>query len=160
MKAVIIYGSDSGMTENVASAMARQLGGRAIDILVATTADFENADLLILGTPTYGDGALQGAWEERLDLLRAADLSGKRVALFGLGDQSSYPDTFVDAMSELHDVVSERGAMVVGATATDGYEFAGSRAIRDGKFVGLVLDDNNQAGKTDRRIAAWLAAIA
>ena len=29
------------------------------------------------------------------------DLSGKKVAVFGLGDQEAYPDTFVDGLGIL-----------------------------------------------------------
>jgi flavodoxin len=45
------------------------------------------------------------------------------------------------------------------AWPTDGYEFDESKAVVDGKFVGLVLDDYNEPNKTDDRIKAWVAHI-
>ncbi|WP_026789463.1 flavodoxin FldA [Pleomorphomonas oryzae] len=155
----IIYGSDSGRTKAAAGKIAAKLDGKVINISDATTADFEGCDLLVLGSPTYGGGDLQADWETGIDLLAEADLTGKKVALFGLGDQSNYPDSFADALGALYDVVVEKGAEVVGFTNTKGYEFEVSTAVRDGQFVGLVLDQDNQAGKSEKRIASWTSQI-
>ncbi len=155
----VIYGSDSGRTRAAAGKIAAKLDGKVINIKSATTADFESCDLLVLGAPTYGAGELQVDWESGVDLLAEADLTGKKVALFGLGDQSTYPDTFVDALGTLYDAVLEKGAEVVGFTDTKGYEFEASTAVRDDRFVGLVLDQDSQAGKSEKRIAAWTSQI-
>ena len=155
----VIYGSDSGRTRAAAGKIAAKLDGKVIDIKDASTDDFEGCDLLVLGVPTYGIGELQSDWEEGIDTLNAAELSGKKVALFGLGDQAGYPDSFVDAIGTLYDALIEKGANVVGFTDTKGYEFEGSTAVRDDKFVGLVLDQDNQAGKSEKRIAAWTSQI-
>lgn len=155
----VIYGSDSGRTRAAAGKIAAKLDGKVIDIKDASTADFEGCDLLVLGVPTYGIGELQADWEDGIDTLNAAELSGKKVALFGLGDQAGYPDSFVDAIGTLYDALVDKGANVVGFTDTKGYEFEGSTAVRDDQFVGLVLDQDNQAGKSEKRIAAWTSQI-
>ena len=59
----------------------------------------------------------------------------------------------------LYDAIVAKGAEVVGFTDTKGYEFEVSAAVRDGQFVGLVLDQDNQAGKSEKRIAAWTSQI-
>jgi flavodoxin I len=155
----IIFGSDSGRTKAAAGKIAARVGGRVIDIKDAETGDFETCDLLILGCPTYGAGELQADWEEGFDKLDGANLAGRKVALFGLGDQASYPDTFVDAIGTLYDKVVDLGAEVVGFTETKGYEFEASTAVRDDRFVGLVLDQDCQAGKSEKRIASWTSQI-
>ncbi|MBS1165920.1 MAG: putative flavodoxin [Proteobacteria bacterium] len=155
----VIYGSDSGRTKAVAGKIAAKLDAKIINVSNATTTDFEGCDLLVLGSPTYGDGDLQTDWETGVDVLAEADLTGKKVALFGLGDQNAYPDSFVDAMGTLYDAVVEKGAEVVGFTDTKGYEFEGSTAVRGGQFVGLVLDQDNQAAKSEKRIASWTSQI-
>lgn len=155
----VIYGSDSGRTKAAAGKIAAKLDGKVINICNATTADLEGCDLLVLGSPTYGEGDLQADWETGVDLLAEADLTGKKVALFGLGDQSTYPDSFVDAMGALYDAVVEKGAEVVGFTDTKGYDFESSTAVRNGQFVGLVLDQDNQAAKSEKRIASWTSQI-
>lgn len=159
MKVTVVYGSDNGTTRAVATKIATKLGGKALNITSAKAADFEDCDLLVLGAPTYGIGNLQTDWDDRLDVLKGANLSGKKVALFGLGDQASYPDTFVDAMGVLYDTVIEKGATVVGATPTSGYDFTASLAARDGKFVGLALDEDGQQGKSEQRITSWIAQL-
>lgn len=159
MSVTVIYGSDNGTTQDIANRIAKKLGGRVVNITTATKADFEGSDFLILGSPTYGLGNLQPDWEDNLDKLKDADLSGKKVAIFGTGDQASYPDTFVDAIGLLYDEAVAKGANVVGLTETSGYDFTGSLGLRDGKFLGLAIDMDNQGAKTNARIDAWVAQL-
>ncbi len=159
MIVTVIYGSDGGATKGVASKISKKAQARSVDIKDATASDFENCDLLILGSPTYGDGTLQADWEQHIDKLRDARIAGKKVALFGTGDQETYPESFVDAMGILYDEVTEKGAVVVGFTETAGYDYSGSTAERDGRFVGLALDQDTQSGKTDKRVTAWLTTL-
>lgn len=159
MATTLIYGSDSGATRGVANKIAKKIPVTLLDVSKATSADFESCDLLILGVPTYGGGELQAAWDANLDALKDADLAGKPVALFGLGDQATYPDTFLDAMGTLYDILVEKGAEIVGPSDSDDFEFEASTALRDGRFVGLALDQDNQSSKTDKRISAWIARL-
>ncbi len=159
MSVNVIYGSDGGATKGAASRIAKRVQGRTIDVKEATRADFESCSLLILGSPTYGNGDLQADWEAHLGKLRDANLTGRRVALFGTGDQEAYPESFVDAMGILYDIVVERGATVVGFTETAGYSHIASLAERDGRFVGLALDPDTQSSRTNPRIEAWIAGL-
>lgn len=159
MSVTIVMGPDGGCTKKIASRIASKVNGRALDIKKAQVSDFEDCSLLILGCPTYGDGDLQTDWDEQLELLEEADLDGKTIALFGTGDQENYPGSFVDAIGTLYDIVVEKGANVVGLTDVEGYDFTGSTAVRDGRFVGLALDEDNQSSQTNARITAWLAQL-
>ena len=76
-----------------------------------------------------------------LDEFDGLDLSGKRAALFGLGDQVGYPDTFADAIFFVADKLRQQGATLVGAWPAAGYTFHSSWAREDDRFLGLVLDD-------------------
>ncbi|RMF69726.1 MAG: flavodoxin FldA, partial [Cyanobacteria bacterium J069] len=42
---------------------------------------------------------------------------------------------------------------------TDGYDFNESKAVRDGKFVGLAIDEDNQSDLTTERIQSWVAQL-
>merc|ERR1712091_787817 len=101
------------------------------------------------------------AWDEFLyDCLPSLDLSGKKVAIFGLGDQGSYGDNFCDAAGELYDCFSAQGATMVGMTSPDDYDYSDSKALRDGQFCGLLCDEDNEYDKsegrrTGRRGAPW-----
>ncbi len=159
MKVTVIYGTDNGNTRSVAERIASQIGGKAVEINSARNSDFEDCDLLILGTPTCGYGDLQSDWESRLNILAEVDLVGRKVALFGLGDQLTYADTFADGMGELYEQVTARGAVVIGSTPKTGYDFFVSRAVQDDVFVGLVLDEDTQQDETEGRIASWVASL-
>ena len=159
MSVTVIFGSDGGATRGVASKISKKCQGRSVDIKDAMQGDFENCHLLILGSPTYGDGTLQADWEANIDKLRSANLKGKKVALFGTGDQETYPLSFQDAMGILYEEVLALGAEVIGFTDTAGYDYIESTAVRDGKFVGLALDLDTQSGMTEKRVTAWLSHV-
>jgi flavodoxin I len=87
--------------------------------------------------------------------LKPGCFAGKQVAIFGLGDFRGYPDTYVDAMGELWQAFEARGATLVGTWPTEDYEFTGSKGLVGDKFLGLVIDVENQDALTDNRVAAW-----
>ena len=51
------------------------------------------------------------------------------------------------------------GTTPVGAWPTEGYEFDDSTAIVNDQFVGLALDEENQADKMEQRIQDWLKQL-
>lgn len=166
----IFFGTDTGNTRKIAKSIAKQIGeaaGKPDNIKNVGVDDLLAYDVLILGSPTYGEGELPGltagtsteSWEEFLPNLVGADFSGKTIALYGLGDQVGYPGNFVDALGMIYDAFADCGAKFVGFTSTEGYEFESSKAILDEKFVGLVLDEDNQKELTDVRLADWLDSI-
>lgn len=159
-KTLIIYGSSTGTCEDLASRIAAKLGVEdVIDVAKLAAGQVAEYQNLILGTSTWGAGELQDDWYDGLNTLKAEDLSGKTIALFGCGDSESYGDTFCGGMAELYNGLQDKGAKFVGAVATDGYTFDDSEAVVDGKFVGLALDEVNESDKTDERIDAWVEAI-
>ncbi|MBR4214995.1 MAG: flavodoxin [Bacteroidales bacterium] len=159
-KTVIIYGSTTGNAAMAAETIAAKLGGGDIkEVAKASKDDLDNYENLILGSSTWGDGELQDDWYSFLPTLKSANLNGKTVAVFGVGDQFSYSSTYVNAMGELYDAAKAAGAKIIGATSTDGYSFDESTAVRDGKFVGLALDYDNQDSLSVDRITAWANQI-
>jgi flavodoxin I len=168
----LFFGTNTGKTRKVAKMIKKRFDdgtmADALNVNRASAEELAQYQYLILGTPTLGDGELPGlsadceneSWEEFLPKLEAVDLSGKTVAIFGLGDQVGYAGEFLNGMGILYDFLVERGAKVVGAWPVEGYEFEASEAVRDGKFVGLALDLDNQSGLTEERLNAWLKLIA
>ena len=121
--------------------------------------EVKSYDVLIFGISTWNIGQLEMTWEEFFPKLDELDFKGKKVALFGMGDQSNYPDTYLDALGILRDKLIERGAMIIGSWPTEGYNFSGSLAVHEGKFVGLALDQDNQPDLTEERIADWVKEV-
>lgn len=155
----VFYGSDSGATKKVAAQIAGQFGVECFDIADADVEDFEQYDLVVLGTPTVNNGEIQSDWDYVLDDIEDLDLAETKVAIFGLGDQVEYADTFVDAMADLAEVCEDAGANIIGQWSTEGYEHSESRSEEDGQFVGLAIDMERQAAQTPARIEKWVAQL-
>lgn len=160
----LFYGSSTCYTEMAGEKIARQLGSDRVDVYniaetpLITTQFYDN---LIFGIPTWDYGELQEDWEEIWDELDQLDLTGKTVALYGLGDQIGYPEWFLDALGYLHAKLQSIGANLVGYWPVEGYEFEASKALTaDGsQFVGLALDEENEFDLTEQRIANWCEQI-
>ena len=86
-------------------------------------------------------------------------LEGRKVAIVGLGDHVSYPNNFVDGMGILGRTIGEIGGQLIGETETRDYIFNDSRALQEGKFIGLPLDEDYEADKTETRIDNWLKGL-
>ncbi|NJL02569.1 MAG: flavodoxin [Spirulinaceae cyanobacterium SM2_1_0] len=162
----IFYGSTSGVTEELAEKIQEEIGEDGCDLYSMEEDydgfdDFLKYDYLIFGCSTWGAGEVQNDWREPLfDIeVEKPDFSGKTIALFGAGDCNGHGKHFVGALGTLYEQFKARGAKLVGAVPADDYSFEKSTAIRDGKFVGLPLDEVNESDKTDQRITDWLELL-
>jgi len=166
----IIFGTDTGYTRRIAKMIAKELGplaGKPVNINRISVDEFLSYDTMILGTPTYGEGALPGvdtgiaagSWAEFLPQLEGRDLTGKTIALYGFGDQNKYAFSFVSAMGRLYHALREKGATVIAKWPVADYKFDSSAAVVDGQFVGLALDEKNQGHLTSSRVSQWLDLV-
>lgn len=154
---IIIFGSTTGNTESVAEKIKSQIGD--CEMVNADSADVNNLvsyKNIILGTSTWGVGDLQDDWEDFLPKLKEVDLSGKNVAIFGLGDAEAYADSFVDGIGTIYEALKDSGCKFIGQCDTDEYDFADSTAVINDEFIGLPLDEDNESDKTDERIKNWV----
>lgn len=159
----LFYGTQTGYTQTAAETIQKEFGGEDIvdlyDISRAEPSDFTKYSIIIIGCPTWNVGQLQDDWDSFFEQLDEIDFSGKKVAYFGEGDQVGYADSFQDAIGILEEKIADQGGETVGYWSTEGYDFSDSKAMRDGKFVGLALDEDNQSDLTDDRIKAWVAQL-
>ncbi len=159
----IIYSFNTSNTKNVAREIIKQFGNSVkIDELNAEEIDgptFMKYTNLILGVPTWFDGELPNYWDEFVPELETLDLHGKRIAIFGNGDQVNYPENFVDGIGIMAEIVSSLGAKVVGYTSAEGYTFESSRAYQNGMFCGLAIDIENQSELNTPRIKMWVEQL-
>lgn len=117
--ALIVYGSTTGNTEMVANRIGEVLSGKGITVIVKDVTDTKVSelgngyDLTLLGASTWGDDEVE--FQEDFDPfyqeMDSADLSEKKVALFGCGD-SSY-EYFCGAVDELEEKMDKLQANVV-----------------------------------------------
>eukprot|EP00316_Scyphosphaera_apsteinii_P013268 CAMPEP_0119302674 /NCGR_PEP_ID=MMETSP1333-20130426/4232_1 /TAXON_ID=418940 /ORGANISM="Scyphosphaera apsteinii, Strain RCC1455" /LENGTH=208 /DNA_ID=CAMNT_0007305101 /DNA_START=44 /DNA_END=670 /DNA_ORIENTATION=- len=160
----LVYSTTTGNTETVAGYVSEATGLEAVDIADLTNDDIAAFDGIICGAPTWHTGAdterSGTAWDEFLyDGLTSLDLKGKKVAIFGLGDQAGYGDNFCDAMDELKSCFSAQGADVIGSWSTDGYDHMESKSVDGDKFVGLPCDEDNQPDMSESRVTEWIAQL-
>jgi flavodoxin I len=161
----LFFGSTNGNTAAVAQLIQQEFGEQAgVSVELFDVADYYleemlDFDYLILGIPTWDIGQLQRDWDAIIDEFDTLNLEGKRAALFGLGDQVGYPDTFGDALFFLADKLQSCGATILGAWPTAGYLFTGSWALQDDHFIGLMIDEDNQRELTQERVRAWVGQL-
>jgi flavodoxin I len=158
----LFYGSDTGLTELVTNIINEEFDTLDSDLItvhnIAETPveKMLDYDYLIIGCPTWNIGQLQADWDDAYLQLDNLDLAGKKMAIFGLGDQYGYPDSFCDAIGILARKFTRQGAELVGLTPVDGFEFTYSLGVEEGMFLGLALDDENESERTPERITEWI----
>jgi len=161
MSTALFYASSTGNTQDVANRIVKALGAdiKTYDIANSGYDAINDCEKIILGISTWGEGDLQDDWDEIWSDFCQINFDSKTVALFGLGDQESYADEFVDALGIMYEQVKTAGGDVVGFTSTDGYDHDASKADINGEFVGLVIDEDNQDDLTQERIETWTKNI-
>ena len=121
-KTIVIYGSTTGNTEMVAEQIVEHLEDHEIsmqDVADTEANDLLEYDLIIMGASTWDDGLLQADFREFAENTEI-DLSGKKVAVFGLGD-NSYP-AFCESAALLEEFVNKLGGeLIVEPLKIDGF---------------------------------------
>lgn len=163
-KIALIYGSDTGMTEEIVHTIVDSWSASEIEVIEVSTVkkeDWKKYDNFILGLSTWYDGDLQSDWEDYFEEFKTVDFTNKTVAIFGLGDQYGYGEFFVDGVGILAKVVLENGGKLIGKWSTEDYDFVKSKGQIEGEdnFYGLALDEDNEPEKTPERLQKWLNQI-
>jgi len=163
----LFYGPVGGSTERVAEMICDLIGRDKCDLKKAKDSsefDLARYDNIIFGIATLGSETWQSeeiksGWFSFVNKLAATDMKGKKVAIFGLGDQVRYPNHFVDAMGDVFELLQLQGVDTIGKVDTEGYEFTDSKAVVGNLFVGLPVDEDFESEKTNHRIADWVKRI-
>ncbi|MCB2222264.1 MAG: flavodoxin [Bacteroidetes bacterium] len=157
----LFYGTTSGKTKRVAEQIKKEFGEKTVDLFdikQIKPEDILKYDNLIFGTSAWGIVDMQDDWEVFIDDMVELDLKGKIIALYGLGDQKEYPGSFADALGTLYCRMPDKD-QIVGFFPTSGYKYYYSSAEKDGKFVGLVIDEDYQSEKTAERVKKWVTQL-
>ncbi|MDZ4670403.1 MAG: flavodoxin [Phototrophicales bacterium] len=164
----LFYGSSTGKTEAVAYQIKeefdKQLGSGVVEVHNIGNATPEQVlgyNYLIMGIPTWNTGELQDDWAVFFPKIASMNLNGKKVALFGLGDQNGYGFNFLDALGVLGDELMLYGADVYGVWSTEKYQFNESKARveEENYFLGLGVDEDGQTELTSGRIQQWVKDV-
>ncbi|MFC3928431.1 flavodoxin [Streptococcus caprae] len=111
--AKIVYASMTGNTEEIADIVANKLQelGHTVEIDECTSvdaADFEDADLAVIASYTYGDGDLPDEIVDFYEDLKDLDLSGKVYGVVGSGD--TFYDYFCKTVDDFEEAFFMTGA--------------------------------------------------
>jgi flavodoxin short chain len=117
-KILIVYGSTTGNTETTAEIIEKTLSSKGFDVTSKDVSfispeETSGYDILLLGSSTWGDDEieLQDDFLPFYDDMKKADLSGRKVAVFGCGD-SSYT-FFCGAVDAIEDKVRDLGGNLI-----------------------------------------------
>lgn len=116
MKIEILYGSTTGTTEEIAGKLEAHLSSNQVKVNSVSnhnTDDLKAADIILLGSSTWGYGELQDDFADYIDLMTEDVYKGKKVAVFGAGDSVSFSDVFCEAITIISDKLSTLGAEVI-----------------------------------------------
>ena len=161
-RTAIIYSFNTKKTGKIAESIKASFGDNqliAVNAEDLTEEVFNSFDQIIMGVPTWFDGELPNYWDEFLPALEDIDLQGKKIALYGLGDQKGYPENFLDGMGIMAEILEEQGASLLGFTSIEGYTFESSKSLRGDKFAGLAIDYENQGSLNKERVASWVEQL-
>jgi len=166
-KTGIFYGPEKGSVDRVAHMVAKEFGEDNVDLISVKGKDpklMENYDKIIIGVSTLGmsnwnSEVGENDWDTFSSGLDKVNLQGKDVAVFSLGDQVTYPEHFVDALGWMYDKLKPLGANMVGFVDAEGYEFEDSEGFRDGKFLGLPVDEDTEPERTEERVSSWVKML-
>lgn len=111
--AKIVYASMTGNTEEIADIVSEALENLDMEVEMneCTQVDadeFEDADICIVATYTYGDGELPDEIVDFFEDLQELDLSGKIFGVCGSGD--TFYDDFCKSVDDFEAVFSKTGA--------------------------------------------------
>jgi flavodoxin I len=109
-----------------------------------------------LGKTPGSRSSTNNDWSKFFPAVSSFNFSGKRVAIFGLGDHITYAYHFVDSMGLLGRLIKNQGGEIFGNVSTDGYTFQDSDAILGGNFIGLPVDEDFEPELTEERVSAWV----
>lgn len=117
-KTVIIFGSTTGNTETVAKWVKEALLAADVKAELWNAADIKVEaampyDMIIFGSSTWGQGDMQDDFISVYNDLTEEILNGKKVAMFGCGDNDMFPDNFCHAVDEIEKRARECGAQIV-----------------------------------------------
>jgi len=159
-KIAILYGTSGGNTESVARQVQDLFEGDAdlFNVEYVSLDEIREYPYYIIGTSTTGVGDLQDDWEGFLPSFSNMDFTGKKVAIFALGDSASYSSSFAESMKVVYDEIADK-TNIVGQTADEGYTYDDSMAVIDGMWVGLPIDEDNEYDMTEQRITAWVEEL-
>jgi flavodoxin I len=166
-KIAIFFGPENGAVHRVAKLLASKMENQKPDLILlneASAGDLARYKKIIFGISTVGrdtwDQKFENVdWVKFMPAVSSFDFTGKKVAVFGLGDHITYAYHFVNSMGTLAKMVVKNGGQLLGKVSPDGYTFQDSEALEGGLFLGLPIDEDFEPELTEDRLICWVEQL-
>ena len=166
-KIAIFFGPENGAVHRVAKLLASKMENQKPDLILlneASAGDLVRYKKIIFGISTVGretwDQKFENVdWVRFMPAVSSFDFTGKKVAIFGLGDHITYAYHFVNSMGTLAKMVVKNGGQLLGKVSPEGYTFQDSEALEGGLFLGLPIDEDFEPELTDDRLNCWVEQL-
>jgi flavodoxin I len=118
MSVLIIYSTIGGNTEIAVKKTQQQFEEKGVlvevkRVDVSTVADFASHSVIILASPTYGQGSVESHFIPFLASFKTTDISSYHFAIIGLGDTKYYPEYLTESAGILEDSVKKAGGSLI-----------------------------------------------
>jgi len=167
-KTAILFSPVGGNVNSVADKLGVMIGNDKVDIIpvkeVESEALINYSQIILVGSTVGADHwtnqILVDEWEAFFARIGEFSFEKKKVAIIGLGNCVLYPEHFADGMANLYKRVTTQNAEVFGFVDAKDYDFTDSKSVNEeGYFVGLAIDEDNEADLTPERLKKWIDTI-
>lgn len=117
MNATIVYASMTGNNEDISEILEEALQDKGFiversDVSFADASAYLNSELCVIVTYTYGEGVMTDELQDFYDQLVELNLSGKKFAVLGSGDQA-YKNHFCENVVDFEKAFKKCGAVEI-----------------------------------------------
>ena len=163
----VFFGPENGAVHRVAKLLASKIENEKPDLILvhdASVDDLARYETIIFGISTIGRDTWDQKfgnvdWAKFMPTVTTFDFTGKKVAIFGLGDHITYAYHFVNSMGVLAKTILKNGGELIGKVSPEGYSFQDSDALEGGQFLGLPIDEDFEPELTDDRLSCWVEQL-
>jgi flavodoxin I len=129
MKALVVYDSVKGNTEMIAQAIGKALAADTLRFNAVNPSDLKEADLLVLGSPTYGGRPTRSMQA----FVAGLTPMGKSAATFDTRIPAAWVKLFGFAADKMAKILIGKGAKLIGKPA--GFFVKGSNGpLKEGEL--------------------------
>lgn len=158
----LFYGGTTAKTAVVALKIQEAFAENEVVLIPiegATRKEFESFDNIIAGTSTWFDGELPTYWDEFMPEIESIDMTARKSPYSGSETKNAIPTISSMGIGILAEAFTKSNAELIGFMPVNDYHFTQSRAVKEGHFLGLPLDIENQSEQTEERILKWVAKL-
>jgi flavodoxin I len=118
IKTGIIYATLGGNTELAVKRTKEELDSKGFEVFIqrvdtSKIQDLDQFELVILASPTYGQGSVEPHFEKFLKEMAGINLAGKKFTVIGLGDTKYYPEYLTESAGILEDAIKKSGGDLI-----------------------------------------------